>query len=140
MDQFYTTPLFAAICSGSCFIICAVRNLMLEGAKASLTTIGSYHVTVQVQSLKKHFALLAPATADDMLVNWTFDWSALWQNTDFECQGITKLVYAEQVWGLVRHGLYPYPGSPTFLEIEQLEANPVSRGETAQRLIEPIGK
>ena len=114
--------------------------MILEGAKTSLTTIGSYHVTVQVQSVEKHFALLSPAVADDMLANWTFNWPTLWQNTDFECQGITKLMYAERVWGLVRYGLYPYPGSPSYLEIEQLEANPISRGETAQRLIEPIGK
>lgn len=56
------------------------------------------------------------------------------------CQNIVKLVYEEQVWGLVRYGLYPYPGTPRFLEIEQLEANPASRGEAALRLIEPIGK
>jgi hypothetical protein len=31
------------------------------------------------------------------------------------------LVYLGQVLGLVRYGLYPYPGCPRFLEIEQLE-------------------
>ncbi|MFB2877122.1 hypothetical protein [Floridanema aerugineum] len=61
-------------------------------------------------------------------------------NTDFECQNIIQLVYAEQIWGLVRYGLYPYPGSPNFLEIEQLETIPTSRGEMIERPIAPIGK
>ncbi|HAX84806.1 MAG TPA: hypothetical protein DCY91_00745, partial [Cyanobacteria bacterium UBA11370] len=36
--------------------------------------------------------------------------------------------------------IYPYPGSPKFLEIEQLETNPISRGQRTNRLIAPIGK
>ncbi|WP_414527499.1 hypothetical protein [Nodularia chucula] len=40
----------------------------------------------------------------------------------------------------MRYGLYPYPGFPKYLEIEHIEAHPTSRGEVAERLIEPIGK
>ena len=105
-----------------------------------MTAIGSYQVTIQTQSAGEQVAVLYPAKAEEMPTNWTFDWSALWQSTDFDCQNIVKLVYAGQVWGLVRYGLYPYPGNPKFLEIEQLEANPTSRGEDTNRLIKPIGQ
>ncbi|WP_334863187.1 hypothetical protein [Nostoc sp.] len=84
--------------------------------------------------------MLSPAKKNEMPTNWSFNWLNLWQNTDFECQNIVKLVYKGKVWGLVRYGLYPYPGSPKFLEIEQIEAHPTSRGEGAERFMEPIGK
>ncbi|MFQ4143653.1 hypothetical protein [Chlorogloeopsis sp. ULAP02] len=85
-----------------------------------MTSIGSYEVKVRLKSRIEQVAFLSPAKVDDMPTNWSFDWSGLWQRTDFECQNIVKLVYAGQIWGLVRYGLYPYPGSPEFLEIEQL--------------------
>lgn len=75
-----------------------------------------------------------------MPTDWTFKWPILWENTEFECQNIVKLVDADKVWGLVRYSLYPFPGLPRFLEIEQLEADPSSRGEMPDRPIEPIGK
>lgn len=105
-----------------------------------MTRLGSYLVSVQTRDAGQKTALLTKASVEDMPTDWTFDWPGLWQRSDISCQNIVKLVYEEQVWGLVRYGLYPYPGTPRFLEIEQLEANPTSRGETAQRLIEPIGK
>lgn len=105
-----------------------------------MTRLGEYLVSVQTRDADQQTALLTPALMEDMPSEWTFDWPGLWQRTDISCQNIVKLVYEEQVWGLVRYGLYPYPGTPRFLEIEQLEANPTSRGETAFRLIEPIGK
>jgi hypothetical protein len=105
-----------------------------------LTTIGSYQVKVQLQSAGEDYAMLAPARVEDMPNDWSFDWPGLWQRADFDCQSIVKLVYSDQIWGLVRYGLYPYPGTPKFLEIEQLEANPTSRGESTERLLVPIGK
>lgn len=105
-----------------------------------MTRLGSYLVSVQTRDAGQQTALLTSALSGDMPTDWIFDWPGLWQRTDISCQNIIKLVYEEQVWGLVRYGLYPYPGTPRFLEIEQLEANPTSRGETAFRLIEPIGK
>lgn len=105
-----------------------------------MTRLGSYLVSVQTRETGQQTALLTSALFEDMPTDWTFDWPGLWQRTDISCQNIVKLVYQEQVWGLVRYGLYPYPGTPRFLEIEQLEANPTSRGEAAFRLIEPIGK
>lgn len=103
------------------------------------TLLSSYLVLVQTRDASQQTALLTSALVEDMPTDWTFDWLGLWQRTDISCQSIVKLVYEEQVWGLVRSGLYPYPGTPRFLEIEQLEANPTSRGEI-ERLIEPIGK
>jgi hypothetical protein len=105
-----------------------------------LTTIGSYQIQVQIESTVQETAFLSSATIEDMPSDWDFDWLNLWRNTSFECQNIIKLVYQGTVWGLVRYGLYPYPGSPNYLEIEHIEAHPTSRGEVAQRLIEPIGK
>ncbi|MCL1472004.1 hypothetical protein [Argonema antarcticum] len=105
-----------------------------------MTTLGSYRVSVQTRASGPQTALLTPARLEDMPTDWTFNWPGLWQLTDFDCQNIVKLVYSEQVWGLVRYGLYPYPGSSETLEIEHLETNPASRGQQTNRLIEPIGK
>lgn len=105
-----------------------------------MTTIGSYQVNVTIESVGQQLALLSPAKKQDMPTNWTFNWRVLWENTDFECQNIIKLSYGNQVWGLIKYGVYPYPGEPSFVEIEQLEANPTSRGGLEKRFIEPIGK
>lgn len=105
-----------------------------------MTIIGSYQVKVIIESSFEETALITSAQKKDMPKNWSFDWLSLWRNTNFDCQNIVKLVYQNKVWGLIRYGLYPYPGSPKFLEIEQLEANPMSRGEDTERFIEPIGK
>ncbi|MFE1744872.1 hypothetical protein [Coleofasciculus sp. H7-2] len=102
--------------------------------------IGSYRVRILTQAAGEQDAVISPATIDDMPNNWTFNWQELWQRTDFEVQNIVKLVYEEQVWGLIRYIVFPYPGTPHTLEIEHLETNPVSRGQQANRLIEPIGK
>ena len=105
-----------------------------------MTSIGSYQIKVCLQSVGDKIALLSPAKAEDMPTAWTFNWPILWETTEFKCQNIVKLVDGDKVWGLVRYGLYPFPGLPAFLEIEQLEADPSSRGEMPDRPIEPIGK
>ncbi|MBD2083529.1 hypothetical protein NDI49_05145 [Trichocoleus sp. ST-U3] len=102
--------------------------------------IGSYRVRVLTQAAGEQEAVISPARMEDMPNNWTFSWQELWQRTDFEVQNIVKLVYEEQVWGLIRYGVNLYADSPETLEIEHLEANPISRGKLANRLIEPIGK
>lgn len=110
-----------------------------------MTNLGCYQVSIQADSTIRQTALLAPAREEDLPTDWEFSWRELWQKTDFDCQGIVKLVYSEQVWGLVRFGLYPYSEppelvEPQFLEIEQLEAHPTSRGTSASRSVAPIGK
>lgn len=89
-------------------------------------------------------AVIAPASLDDMPTNWDCNWLNIWNETAFYCQNIVKMVYKDQVWGLVKYSLYPYfdpePAPPLFLEINNIEAYPTSRGEVTARLIEPIGK
>ncbi len=127
-----------------CFIIPGVSNLPLKGYQTPLTHIGSYLVKVHIQQTTQQTVLLTPATAEDMPNNWSFAWSELWQKTDFDCQNIIKLVYNDEVWGLVRYGLYPYhdpyTDPPKYIEVEHLEGNPQSRGKVANRFLEPIGK
>jgi hypothetical protein len=106
--------------------------------------IASYQVQVQCQDGSIQHAFLTPALKEDMPTDWTFDWTGLWQKTDFDCQNIIKLVYENQICGLVRYGLYLYPytapDSPQNLEIEHLEANPALKDSKSTRLIEPVGK
>ncbi|MBE9224260.1 hypothetical protein IQ264_02080 [Phormidium sp. LEGE 05292] len=105
-----------------------------------MVDIGSYRVRVMTQAAGEQEAVITPATVDDMPTNWTFNWQELWRRTDFDLQNIVKLVYNQQIWGLIRYTVFPYPGLPETLEIEQLETNPISRGLQADRLIIPIGK
>ena len=109
-----------------------------------MTTIGSYHVKVLIESNAEEVAFISPATIDDMPTNWSCNWLNIWNETASYCQNIVKLVYNDQIWGLVKYSLYPYtypdPSPPIFLEINNLEAHPTSRGDVATRLIEPIGK
>lgn len=101
---------------------------------------GSYEIHVQTADGQQKTAILSPASIGDMPDVWWFSWPELWSLTDFDCQNIIKLSVDGQVWGLLRYGLYPYPGQPVFLEVEQIEANPLSRGIIANRRIRPIGK
>jgi hypothetical protein len=105
-----------------------------------MTAIGSIQVSIQTREMGQKTAVLTPATIEDIPNNWSFAWQRLWQVTDLDCQNIIKLLYDQQVWGFVRYGLYPYPGQPKFIEIEHLEANPISRGIDDNRLIVPIGQ
>ncbi|MDF0555449.1 hypothetical protein [Kamptonema sp. UHCC 0994] len=105
-----------------------------------MVDIGSYQVQIRTKTDGEQEAILSPATAVDMPINWTCSWPDIWQNTEFDLENIIKLEYQQQVWGLMRYTLYPYPGSPETLEIENLEANPASAGTKSNRLIEPIGK
>ncbi|HHP7229888.1 MAG TPA: hypothetical protein ACFCUY_03390 [Xenococcaceae cyanobacterium] len=102
--------------------------------------LNNYLVPIQTNSSETELALLAPAIESDMPVNWTCAWNNIWNKMDGDCQSIIKLVYQNQIWGLMRYGIYPYPGEPLFLEIEHLETNPTSIGQVANRVIKPIGK
>lgn len=112
--------------------------------------IGTIQVHIKVKGdsgfERIDIAQLAPAAPHDMLsAGWKFAWDELSGKTDFECQGIAKLEYAGNIFGLVRYGLYPYPGEPQFLEIEHLEANPPSVdyingiAVKRERLVDPVG-
>lgn len=102
--------------------------------------LGSYEVLLQAASQQQKTAILSAAAVDEMPVDWSFRWSELWELTDFDCQGIAKLSVDGRIWGLIRYGWYPYPGQPAFLEIEQVEASPFSRGILPNRPLRPIGR
>ncbi len=102
--------------------------------------LNSYEITIQTNSSERELALLTPATESDMPLNWTCAWQTIWNKMDSDCQSIIKLVYQNQIWGLMRYGIYPYPGEPKFVEIEHLEANPISQVKAANRYVTPIGK
>lgn len=105
-----------------------------------MTSLGSIQVSIHTIKKGKQLAKLTPAKREDLPNNWSFAWQRLWDNTDFDCQNIIKLWYNQKTWGLIRYGLYPYPGNPKFLEIEHLETNPLTRGKENNRLIIPIGQ
>lgn len=114
--------------------------------------LGSYDVEINIESKEKQFAQLNPASKEDLPrertkknpAGWDMNWCYLWERTDFSLEDIIKLVCNKQVFGLVRYALYQVPGQNNpeiyFWEIQQLEANPVSRGRGQIRLIKPIGK
>ncbi len=102
--------------------------------------LNSYEISIQTNSSETELALLTPATESDMPVNWTCAWKNIWDKMDSDCQSIIKLVYQNQIWGLMRYGIYPYPGTPNNVVIEHLEANPISQGQVINRLVKPIGK
>lgn len=102
--------------------------------------IGSYEVSVQTADGQQKAAVLSSASVEEMPDAWWFSWPELWNITDFDCQNIVKLSVDGRVWGLIRYGLYPFPGQPIFLEVEHVEANPLSRGILANRRVQPIGK
>ncbi|OCR02875.1 hypothetical protein BCD67_16500 [Oscillatoriales cyanobacterium USR001] len=76
-----------------------------------MVDIGSYQVQIRTKTDGEQEAILSPATAIDMPTNWTCSWPDIWQNTEFDLENIIKLEYQQQVWGLMRYTLYPYPGS-----------------------------
>lgn len=100
----------------------------------------SYQTPIKTNTSEGELGILTPASKLDMPINWSCAWSNIWDKMDSDCQAIIKLVYQNQIWGLMRYGIYPYPGTPKFAEIEHLEANPISTGVRANRLVSPIGK
>ncbi|BAY16099.1 hypothetical protein NIES21_19220 [Anabaenopsis circularis NIES-21] len=102
--------------------------------------IGSFEVSVKFQGIRQSIGIVTQALAEDMPTNWTFPWQDLWRVCNSEGMNIVKLSTREEVWGLVRFAILPNPHKPKFVLIDNLEANPVSRGAKADRLLEPIGK
>jgi hypothetical protein len=102
-------------------------------------TIGAYQVKVVTPSGEK-IAIVAPANKVDMPNTWDFFWESLWDFTDFEYQGIIKITCDDDLWGLVRYSIFSINDQQNVLEVEHLEANPISRGVLANRLVLPIGQ
>lgn len=102
-----------------------------------MISLDSYRVPVLTPFARK-YATLSSAWTGDLPNNWDFDWAALRGISDKDCQCIVKLTLDDQCLGLIRFGLY-YSESPTYIEIEQLESRPSSRGALDERLAKPVG-
>lgn len=116
---------------------------------------GSYWVSVSDSRGQKVTAFIGPAKEKDLPTKWECDWQTIWENTDFECQAIIKLSVNDELWGLMRYGLYPYPldpshPSPEILILENIETHPARRMEeyrfkpkppsAPSPYIKPVGK
>ena len=101
--------------------------------------LDTYRVPVTTL-FSENYADLSSAWSGNLPLDWDFDWDEIRRKSSEDCQGIAKLSLDNQCLGLVRFGLYYYPGIPTFLEIEQLESHPISRGILDERLAKPVGK
>jgi hypothetical protein len=99
-------------------------------------TCNSYYVPIKGDKT----ALSELAQEHDMPNGWDFSWPELWSKTNFEYQCIVKLTYEDTLWGLARYSIYPGYNGQNLVEIEHLEANPNSRSQVENRLVEPIGK
>jgi len=105
-----------------------------------MVTIGVYRVPAKNYQSTKQFFVLEPAQVQDMPTIWTFDWAYIWERTNFDYQGIVKLRANSETVGLVRYSVYPDLECPKFVDIDQLESIPTSRGLNQHRPVEPIGK
>ncbi|AFZ26954.1 hypothetical protein Cylst_4902 [Cylindrospermum stagnale PCC 7417] len=102
--------------------------------------IGSYEVSVKFLGIRQQIGIVTQALAEDMPTDWTFPWTDLWRTCNSEKMNIVKLSTGKELWGLVRFAIHPNLDKPSLVLIDTLEANPVSRGSNADRLLEPIGK
>jgi hypothetical protein len=100
--------------------------------------LSSFVVPVITQ-VGKEYAQLQPLEKEELPDNWGFAWAELKKKTSPECQGIVQIGINGQCLGLIRFGLYPYPGIFKYLEIEQLEVHPYSQGKLIDRLAKPVG-
>lgn len=117
---------------------------------------GSYAVPVVSSTGQIVSAFIGPANKRDLPKTWGCDWHSIWKHTDFECQAIIKIVESNNLWGLMRYSLFPYPPQtfdkkPEFLYIENIEAHPArrpfevymfkrNRPQQLRPFINPVGK
>ncbi len=103
-----------------------------------MTKLTEYEINIKTPiGIKQGFIL--EANLEDMPKNWDFNWLYIWNLTDFDVQNIVKLVYENEIYGLVRYTKYETEDIP-LIEIEHIEANPRSRHGLDLRLVDPIGK
>ena len=105
-----------------------------------MLSVGSYQVPIQTSHRKKQLALLGPAQKCEMPNDWDCSWQEFWNKTNFEFGGIISLKWDGRVFGLVSYSLYPDKKKPQGIFISHLEALPSSRGDSAQRILKPIGR
>lgn len=111
--------------------------------------IGSFLVPVVARSGRQtSISISAIGPTNEFQIpqdGWRCSWTDLWAQTDPACQAVISLTHVGEVFGLLRYGLYPYPGNAQFLEIENIEANPSSVSRVSgynipqERLLKPVG-
>jgi hypothetical protein len=102
-------------------------------------SLNSYGIQVLTPSGMVLEAVLEPATAKDMPIDWTCNWVNFWNKADFDCEAIIKLSYQGNLLGLIRFALYPYTetGLPSTIEyVEILHLETLSRRD---RHVHPVG-
>lgn len=100
--------------------------------------LSSFIVPITTQ-VGKDYAQLQSLGEEELPADWGFAWAELKKNTSSECQGIVQIRMNGQCLGLVRFGLYPYPGISQYVEIEHLEVHPYAKGKLVDRLAKPVG-
>lgn len=99
-----------------------------------MVDIGGFFVPVRSKISTQTLAIVERARLNDMPSDWSCSWPRFWEMANFDCEQIIKLSFEGELLGLLRYGLYPYPGSPVFLEVTNLETTPTNR------LAEPVGR
>jgi hypothetical protein len=99
-----------------------------------MVDVGTFFVPVRSKTNLQTLAVVELADINDMPSNWSCSWPTFWEMANFDCERIIKLSFEDELLGLLRYGLYPYPGSPVFLEVTNLETTPMNR------LAEPVGR
>lgn len=84
-------------------------------------------------------AKLSLSSLDDLPGDWDFAWKEIGRQTNSNYQAIAKIVLNGECLGLIKFVLYPEPGKFQVMDIELIEANPLSRGKMSDRLAKPVG-
>ncbi|MCY6491899.1 hypothetical protein [Leptolyngbya sp. GGD] len=102
----------------------------------------SYKTQIDFGGNGKPSFLIEPAHFDDIsnAETWDFDWLSLWNATNFDYEGIARISWQSKTYGFIRYSIYPDLEEPMVIEIQQLEASPISRSDSKSRLVAPIGK
>ena len=100
-----------------------------------------YQVNViNKQDGKQTVAVLTPCEEVDILSlnsnSWDCNWQGFWNNADWDCEAIIKLLFQNSILGLIHFGVYPYPSDnyPEFVYISHLECL-----KTQKREVSPVG-
>jgi hypothetical protein len=102
----------------------------------------TYPIDVWDKSEQRVKAIVGPVDLENDPLNaqgWSFDWTTVCQECDWDCEALIKVQYQQQIQGLMRLAIYPYGSSDQpdaqFCEVRLLEAC-----RAGQRLVIPVGK
>jgi hypothetical protein len=102
-------------------------------------SLHSYAIKVVDSSEIAFEAVLEPATAEDMPINWTCNWVNFWNRADFDCEAIIRLSCQGRLLGLIRFALYPYTETGLASAIECVEILHLETLPRRDRNVHPVG-